>query len=121
MGKHINYKTCNSLQTIDNCKMEDRNVFLQKKVAELIPDNKSIILITYIILFSTDFCQLSGQTAIQKTQDRFIMILKRYIYSRSCRTTATTIFARALYAVTCIRELADIKKQRQMCLSVKIN
>ena len=39
-------------------------------------------------------------------------MLERYVYSKSSRNMASHDLAQILDAVTCIREMADIKKNR---------
>lgn len=118
--KHIDYKTFNSIQQVNNNEVESRYNDLQSKVAEGIGDDISTILLTYIILFSVDFCPLSNRKRVEKIQEQYIRILQRYVYSQSDRHEACGKFAAALGSVTCIREMADIKKQRAMNQSVKM-
>lgn len=118
--KHIDYKTFNSIQVVSNPATESRYNFLQSKVANLITDDVSIILITYIILFSVDFCSLFDRRRVEQTQDIYIRMLERYIYSKMPRNVACSFLAGTLEAVTCLREMADIKKSRAINLNVKI-
>ena len=82
--KHIDYKTFNSIQAVANPAVESRYNFLQTKVADLvkqpfsyilklikyfqITDDITTILITYIILFSVDFCTLMDRRRVEQTQ-----------------------------------------------------
>jgi len=118
--KHIDYKTFNSIQAIANPATEARYNFLQCKVADSMPDDVCIILVTYIILFSTDFCQLSHRDTVEKTQEIFVRILQRYIYSQKPRHSACLIMSTILGAVSYIREMADIKKTRAINHNVKV-
>ena len=77
-------------------------------------DEIIVTLLTYIILFSMDFCPIQDRRRIEIVQERFIRMMERYIYSKFCRTEACHTFATCLNAVTCIREMADIKKRRSM-------
>ena len=45
-------------------------------------------------------------------QNHYLRILERFVYSASTRKQACTKMARMLNAVTCVREMADIKKSR---------
>lgn len=119
--KHIDYKTFNSIQHISNPAVEARYNFLQTRVADLITDDITTILITYIILFSGDFVQLVDSRRVERTQETFTRILQRWIYSRVDRRTAISVLAKTLGAVTCIREMADIKKSRVISQNVKLN
>lgn len=118
--EHIDYKTFNSIQQVNNNEVESRYNDLQSKVAAGIGDDISTILLTYIILFSVDFCPLTNRKKVEEIQEQYIRILQRYIYSQTDRHEACGKFAAALGSVTCIREMADIKKQRAMNQSVKL-
>eukprot|EP00090_Calanus_glacialis_P025704 TRINITY_DN4030_c0_g1_i1.p1 TRINITY_DN4030_c0_g1~~TRINITY_DN4030_c0_g1_i1.p1 ORF type:complete len:800 (+),score=137.49 TRINITY_DN4030_c0_g1_i1:357-2756(+) len=118
--KHIDYKTFNSIQAVANPATESRYNFLQTKVADLITDDITTILITYIVLFSVDFCPLLDRRRVERTQDVYIRMLERYIYSKTSRKIACSVLARTLNAVTCLREMADIKKSRAINLNVNV-
>jgi len=118
--KHIDYKTFNSIQAVANPATEMRYNQLQTKVAELVTDDIIVILITYIILFSVDFCNLMDRRRVEQTQERYIRMLQRYIYSKAPRRIACTILANTLYGVTWVREMADIKKSRAININVKV-
>jgi len=109
---HIDYKVFNSIQDPGNKKTEERYSFLQGKVADTILDNITTILMTYIILFSSDFCSLEDRRTVERTQHHYLRILERLIYSASSRYRACSRMAQTLNAVTCVREMADIKKNR---------
>jgi len=120
--KHIDYKIFNSIQKVEsNNSVEQRYNFLQGKVAESICDDITTILLTYIILFSVDFCTLQDSRRIEQLQEQFIRMLERYVYSKTNRKDACHMLASTLNAVTCIREMADIKKSRAINQAVKIN
>ena len=53
-------------------------------------------------------------------QDRFIWMLQRYIYSQFPRKLARLKLANTLDMVTCLREMADIKKMRKINVNVKV-
>merc|ERR1719341_790056 len=93
--KHIDYKTFNSIQQVNNSETEVR----------------------YNILFSIDFCPIADRRRIECIQERYIRMLERYVYSKHPRHLACHTFATCLNAVTCIREMADIKKRRAMNMS----
>jgi len=117
--KHIDYSTFNSIQVIASPATEARYNFLQTKVAAMVSDDVSIILIYYIILFSSDFCVLSNKYAVEQNQDHFIRMLHRYLYSRKPRHVACNIMASTLSSLTYIREMADIKKSRAINQNVR--
>jgi len=120
--KHIDYKIFNSIQKVEsNNSVEQRYNFLQGKVAESISDDIITILLTYIILFSVDFCSLQDSRHVEQLQEQFIRMLVRYVYSKTNRQDACNTLANVLNAVTCIREMADIKKMRAINTAVKIN
>eukprot|EP00092_Neocalanus_flemingeri_P101421 GFUD01129676.1.p1 GENE.GFUD01129676.1~~GFUD01129676.1.p1 ORF type:complete len:647 (+),score=133.36 GFUD01129676.1:108-2048(+) len=109
---HIDYKTFNSIQDPANKVTEERNIFLQGKVADVIMDNITTILLTYIILFSSDFCSLEDRKSVERNQHFYLRMLERFIYSGSGHYRACCRMAQTLQAVTCVREMADIKKSR---------
>eukprot|EP00092_Neocalanus_flemingeri_P008900 GFUD01009575.1.p1 GENE.GFUD01009575.1~~GFUD01009575.1.p1 ORF type:complete len:698 (-),score=129.39 GFUD01009575.1:544-2637(-) len=109
---HIDYKTFNSIQDPANKVTEERNIFLQGKVADVIMDNITTILLTYIILFSSDFCSLEDRKSVERNQHFYLRMLERFIYSGSGHYRACCRMAQTLHAVTCVREMADIKKSR---------
>merc|ERR1719228_1778629 len=120
--KHIDYKIFNSIQKVETeNSIEQRYNFLQGKVAESISDDIITILLTYIILFSVDFCSLQDRRRVEMLQEQFIRMLERYVYSKTSRQEACHTLANLLNAVTCIREMADIKKMRAINTAVKIN
>jgi len=112
--KHIDYKTFNSIQQMNNSETELRYNYLQSKVADVIGDSITTTLLTYIILFSIDFCPIADRRRVELVQERYIRMLERYIYSKYSRDHGCHAFATCLNAVTCIREMADIKKRRTM-------
>jgi len=119
--KHIDYKTFNSIQTVANPTVETRYSSLQARVAELLSSDDVItVLTTYIILFSVDFCSLIDRRRVEQTQDVFIRMLQRYIYSQCARSIARVRLANTLEMVTCLREMADIKKMRKINVNVKV-
>merc|ERR1740137_75764 len=81
---HIDYNVFNSIQDTGNQKTEERYSFLQEKVADSIVDNVTTILITYIILFSSDFCTLEDRRAVERTQVHVTLYygFRRLIYFR---------------------------------------
>jgi len=119
--KHIDYKTFNSIQAVANPAVESRYGTLQSRVAELLcGDDVVTVLTTYIILFSVDFCSIIDRRRVEQTQDRFLRMLQRYIYSKIPRKIARVKLAQTLEMVTCLREMADIKKMRKINVNVKV-
>ena len=53
-------------------------------------------------------------------KDRFLRMLQRYIYSKIPRKIARVKLAQTLEMVTCLREMADIKKMRKINVNVKV-
>jgi len=109
---HIEYRVFNSIQDPAAKKIEERYSFLQGKVADAILSNIISILITYIILFSSDFCSLQNRKKVEKTQHQYLRILERFVYSSCNRMSACSKIGAMLNAITCVREMADIKKSR---------
>lgn len=119
--KHIDYKTFNSIQTVEDNRVETRYGELQSRVASLLSSDDIItVLTTYIILFSVDFCSLAEKRRVEQTQEFFIRMLQRYIYSQSPRKIARIRLANTLEMITCLREMADIKKMRKINVNVKV-
>jgi len=119
--KHIDYATFNSIQVIANPVTEQRYNSLQAKVAELICDEICVILVYYIILFSSDFCVLADRRQVERNQGTFLNMLHRYLYSKTPRHKACQEMASVLSSLTCLREMADIKKSRAINPTVKIS
>lgn len=118
--KHIDYKTFNSIQAVGQSNTEDRYNYIQEKVGKMLFDDTINILLTFVILFSADFCMLQEYARIVQIQDDFTRLLQRYIYSSYPRAHAVQYFANSLQVITWIREMADIKKQRAINSSVRL-
>jgi len=112
--KHIDYKTFNSIQAVGTNPMEDRYNLIQEKVGEKLCDEAVIILLSYIILFSSDFCSLVQPLQVQEAQNEYIVLLQRYIYSRYPKHEACLEYAAVFDVFTLIREMAEIKKSRRV-------
>lgn len=112
--KYIEYSNFNSIQKVEKSPTEQRYNFLQSKVAETIGDDTIIsVLLTYIILYSPDFCSLQQHRRIEMIQEQYIRMLERYISMKSVGPSAHAHdLAATLENVTRIREMADIKKNR---------
>ena len=83
---HIGYTDFNSIQDQADKTIEERYSFLQEKVAETvilflnvsivsrngfffqILDNVTKVLMTNVILFSSDFCSLADERMVERTQ-----------------------------------------------------
>lgn len=108
---HIDYNSFNTIQDPANTQTEFHHKSLQKKVADSICDHPTSILMTYIILFSSDFVQLENKKIVEKTQFHYLKLLEHHIYSLNAEEAPSKLAA-VLHAVTCLREMADIKKSR---------
>ena len=81
--KHIEYKVFNSVQRVESNSIEQRYNSLQGKVAEAVADDSIItVLLTYIILFSPDFCKLTEKRPVEQLQVRakvfhFVQVLHK--------------------------------------------
>merc|ERR1711928_188315 len=95
---------------VNNSDTEVRYNFLQGKVAAAIGDEIITTLLTYIILFSIDFCPIADRMKIELIQERYIRMLERYVYSKQPRHLACHTFATCLNAVTCIRRWLTSRK-----------
>ena len=51
---------------------------------------------------------------VERTQQQFLRLLERRLYSSVPRAAACAGLAALLHAVTCVREMADIKKARSI-------
>jgi len=110
--KYIDYKIFNSLQAASkpNPALETRFSSLQKNVADIITDDITTILITYIILFTVEYCPLLDLRRVNQTRDLFVRMLERYIYSKNPQEVACRMVAKSLNAMTCLQEMKEIKK-----------
>jgi len=118
--KHIDYKTFNSVQSVGHNPNEDRYNYIQEKVGKMLHDETVGILLTFIVLFSGDFCVLSNSSLVQEAQGDYIRILERYLYSKLPRPLACFKLANSIEIITFIREMADIKKSRSICPNVRL-
>jgi len=114
---HIEYKIFNSIQDPANKRTEDHYTSLQGKVADAIEDHVTSVMMTYIILFSSDFVQLENKKMVEKIQFNYLKLLEKHVYCSSPLETGRTRFVNILNAITCVREMADIKKARSISQS----
>lgn len=114
---HIEYKIFNSIQDPANKKTEEHYATLQGKVAEAVVDHLTSVMMTYIILFSPDFVQLENKKIVEKIQFNYLKLLEKHIYSSDPPETGRSRFVSILNAITCVREMADIKKARSITQS----
>ena len=118
--KHIEYKTFNSVQDIRQKDTEDRYKVIQERVGFYLEDNNATVLVTLIILFSADACFLQNQDQVAKIQENFIVLLQKYLNTRYSRLTACLQLAQCMEAVSLLREMADLKKTRDISLNLKL-
>lgn len=109
---HIEYKTLNSIQDPASKQTEDHYTMLQGKVAYAINDHVTSILMTYIILFSSDFVQLENKKMVERIQSNYLRLLEKHIASNEPKHLFQSKFANILNSLTLMREMADIKKAR---------
>jgi len=114
---HIEYKIFNSIQDPANKKTEEHYTNLQGKVADAVADHLTSVMMTYIILFSPDFVQLENKKIVEKIQFNYLKLLEKHIYSSDPPQTGRSRFVGILNAITCVREMADIKKARSITQS----
>jgi len=114
---HIEYKIFNSIQDPANKKTEEHYTNLQGKVADAVSDHLTSVMMTYIILFSPDFVQLENKKIVEKIQFNYLKLLEKHIYSSDPHQTGRNRFVSILNAITCVREMADIKKARSITQS----
>merc|ERR1719278_1032379 len=114
---HIEYKIFNSIQDPANKKTEEHYTNLQGKVADAVSDHLTSVMMTYIILFSPDFVQLENKKIVEKIQFNYLKLLEKHIYSSEPQETGRSRFVSILNAITCVREMADIKKARSITQS----
>jgi len=114
---HIEYKIFNSIQDPANKKTEEHYATLQGKVADAVADHLTSVMMTYIILFSPDFVQLENKKIVEKIQFNYLKLLEKHIYSSDPQQTGRSRFVGILNAITCVREMADIKKARSITQS----
>lgn len=114
---HIEYKIFNSIQDPANKMTEDHYTSLQARVADAIGDHVTSVMMTYIILFSSDFVTLENKKVVEKIQFNYLKLLEKHIYCTDPQQTARNRFVNILNAITCVREMADIKKARSITQS----
>ena len=96
------------------------------------------VLMTYIILFSSDSVQLENKKMIEKIQVKikifwtkislihfvfndffpsqynYLKLMEVYVYANHPRVEARACLASVLGVLSCVREMADIKKARSI-------
>ena len=83
-------------------------------------DENLITLLSYILLFSTDFAEEGvDQNEIVNSQETMIRMLQRYVFGKYPRNYAINLFAKVLNCVSDLQELCTIKKQRIMVADPK--
>jgi len=121
--KHIEYKNFNSIQTVHQSPKEDRYKYILEKVGKSLHDNTIIVLLTHVVLFSSDFChQLEDLDFVRKTQEFYINLLQKYLTLKSngIRLQACLQMANALELISMLREMADTKKNRNVNSNIKL-
>ena len=72
-------------------------------------------ILSYIILFSSDFAELGGmRPLVENIQYNFINMLRRLIYSSHRDEVAVVVFSNLLATIADLHELTHIKKQRAL-------
>ena len=83
-------------------------------------DENLITLLSYVLLFSTDFAEEGvDQNEIVNSQETMIRMLQRYVFGKYPRNYAINLFAKVLNCVSDLQELCAIKKQRIMVADPK--
>ena len=118
--KPIEYKNFNTIQRrIDDSEEEDRYDLLLSRVgANAGLDENTLVLLTYVILFCTDFSDETlnekSWKCIEDSQRRLICILQRYIYATFYEEKENTIYNTMMRCLGDLRELCFIKEQRRI-------
>ena len=124
--KAIEYRKFNTIQKyLENEEDEERYDLLLSRVGVNVAfDEKALILISYVVLFSSDYTEeaisIEDQNTIKEAQQRLILILQRYIYSSYPEDTAIILFKNLLKCLDDVKELCFIKKQRRIVATRKV-
>ena len=118
----VDYKNFNPLQKLDeNRAAESRYDKLLSRVGSVVCMNLDFArILTYIVLFSSDFAELDSpaRAEVEAGQMMLINMLKRYVFSEFSRPVAVNVFSALLRCIADLREISHIKKQRSLAKPV---
>lgn len=114
----IDYKCFNSLQKIDSGNESETryNRLLSRVGSTMSKKHEFVRLMTYVILFAPDLCDLNSQERkeVESIQYMYINMLKRFVFSQFRRDVAVSIFSNLLSTIADLNELTIIKRQRML-------
>lgn len=122
----ISYKNFNTIQEKkDDTADEQRYDELVSRVGASAGIDKCVlVLLSYALLFSTDFedefLTAEGTKDIERSQQQVITILERYIYTIHSNQVASKVFNGVLRCLADLRELCAIKQKRRLLQERKV-
>ena len=124
--KAISYKNFNTIQEKkDDTADEQRYDQLVSRVGASAGIDKCVlVLLSYALLFSSDFedefLTEQGMKGIERSQQQVISILERYIYTIYSKQEASKVFNGVLQCLADLRELCAIKQKRRLLQERKV-
>ena len=124
--KAISYKKFNTIQEKkDDTADEQRYDQLVSRVGACAGIDKCVlVLLSYALLFSSDFedefLTEEGMKGIERSQQQVIAILERYIYTLYSGQVASKVFNGVLRCLADLRELCAIKQKRRLLQERKV-
>lgn len=86
---------------------DDYMKFVRSLAVELRANKTALILLLMIALFSPDRLQLEQKEAVAEEQERYSVLLQRYLESQHPVAIAHMIYPKMLLKLTDIRELSE--------------
>jgi hypothetical protein len=86
---------------------DDHMRFIRSLVIDLRADETTLVLLLVVSLFSPDRDHLSSREFVAGEQERYCMLLKRYIESRHAAPVARLMFARLVAKLAEVRTLNE--------------
>ena len=125
--KAMEYKHINTIQKKnDNTEEEKRYDLLLSRVGGIICfDENLVILLSYVLLFSIDFCDDIindyRRNLVEDQQKQLLVLLRRYICATYHKQIAINTFNAVLQCLGYLRELSLIKQKRKRATHRKVN
>ena len=116
--KRIDYRKFNTIQKkADKTDDEARYDLLLSRIGAAVTFNQNLVkILSYVLLFCSDFrdekLDVKERISIEKTQERMILIVERYVFATYPESMATSVFAGMMECLGNLRELCAIKSKR---------
>ncbi|TRY67719.1 hypothetical protein TCAL_02933 [Tigriopus californicus] len=112
---HIDYKSYNTIQELNDTPDEERYQWLLAQIGEVITSFPSLTkVLTYVVLLCPEDCQLIQRDKVQSMQYTIMNLTRKMIYSQYNYEVATNIYGRVTNIIDYLRELMVLKKKRPL-------